>query len=414
MANVSNSEIISYTLRIFIRVIGRRTAENFAIDILGSVLKQLTPKFPFLQYIQMKNAVYSGEMDAISLDPAIDKVPTEQVVQAISDLFDGIAKSLGASEDYDFNDAEFYFINEIRDELGEHFDSLFRRFGLALDVKQSDFIVNMREAAKIKIRKMKISDLMDHCIRILISLLNRQMEGDESIKTVMTTLKNLDDQYPLLKFIQIIQTKGTNIPYTITIQPDFDSQWSTEKNTVIEAFITAIGRYSDLKSRRSFIEDFQVALGVKDLTKIKKLGINLESIDLMLQQQIHELLVRKSFDVLIQIIGEKTSKGFAVASLDKIISELQDKHDVLRLIVIDKTRYNKGLDAVQIMPEINTVESYRLGKALKEIVKRSQDNLEDKTEPFIEEFKNRIGEEYLLEIEKIGVNLHLLELRRYM
>ena len=415
MTDIKNSEVLSYTLRIFIRVIGRRTAENFAIDTIGAVTRQLTEKYPFLRYVEIRNMiVYSGELDAISINPALDAVDTGEIVKAVSDLFDGIAKSLGASEVYDFDDAEFYFINEIRDELGEHYDSLFRKFGLALDVKQSDFIINMREASKVKIQKMKVSDLMEHIIRILISLLNRQMEEAEVIKTITTVKKNLEGQYDILKFIEISSTKDRNGIYGVTVKPDFDAAWTTNKNTILEAFILALGKCTDLKTRRSFIEDFRVSLGSKDLSKMKKISVNLEAIDITLQQQIHELLIRKTLEVLIAIIGEKTSISYAVVTLGKIITELQEKHDVLRLMIIDKTRFNEGIQAFDIRSEVNTVESYRLGKALKDVIKKTQDNLEDKTHPFVEDFKNRIGQEYLSEIEKIGVNLHLLELRKFV
>ena len=43
------------------------------------------------------------------------------------------------------------------------------------------------------------------------------------------------------------------------------------------------------------------------------------------------------------------------------------------------------------------------------MIKVIHDIFGDKT--FIPDFKKRLGEEYLQEIEKMGVNLHFLELR---
>ena len=61
------------------------------------------------------------------------------------------------------------------------------------------------------------------------------------------------------------------------------------------------------------------------------------------------------------------------------------------------------------MTEINSVESYKLGTAFREIIKVIHDILGDET--FIPEFKKKMGDKNLLEIEKMGVNLHFLELR---
>ena len=80
-------------------------------------------------------------------------------------------------------------------------------------------------------------------------------------------------------------------------------------------------------------------------------------------------------------------------------------------IKIDKSQYTEGADAISIMPEVNSVESYKLGKAIREIIKMTHKHLGDKSYNFIEEFKNKLGDKYLSEIEKIGVNLHFLELK---
>ena len=111
-------------------------------------------------------------------------------------------------------------------------------------------------------------------------------------------------------------------------------------------------------------------------------------------------------------IGSRTAESFAVATIDNIIEELQEEHDVLKYIKIDKSQYEKGSEAINIMPEINNIESYKLGKAIREIIKEAGEELDkDKKASFIEDFKRQLGDDYLLEIEKIGVNLHFLDLK---
>lgn len=64
------------------------------------------------------------------------------------------------------------------------------------------------------------------------------------------------------------------------------------------------------------------------------------------------------------------------------------------------------------MPEISNVEPYEFAKAIRDVIKIAETHLDDKTNTsFIEDFKKQLGGEYLLQIEKIGVNLHFLEFK---
>ena len=63
------------------------------------------------------------------------------------------------------------------------------------------------------------------------------------------------------------------------------------------------------------------------------------------------------------------------------------------------------------MSEINSVDSELLGKAIRNLLGQANIDLKNITSTFITDFEKNIGKEYLNEIEKIGVNMHLLELR---
>jgi len=93
------------------------------------------------------------------------------------------------------------------------------------------------------------------------------------------------------------------------------------------------------------------------------------------------------------------------------IKKLEGTYDALKHIKIDKSRCTEGVNAISIMPEVNNVEPYELAKALRDVIKMTGTHLGGKTTSFIEDFKKQFGEEYIQEIEKIGVNLHFLELK---
>ena len=100
-----------------------------------------------------------------------------------------------------------------------------------------------------------------------------------------------------------------------------------------------------------------------------------------------------------------------MSRIDSIIQTLQKNHDFLRYIRIDSTHYAEGMNAVSILPDINRVEPYVLAKGFRDIIKLTNSSMGGKVDVFIGDFKRKIGEGYLLELEKMGINLHFLQLK---
>jgi len=404
MSTLQNSEIISYVLETLIRVIGRRSSENFALVTIDTVIKQLQSKYNLLQYIEIKSALYSEGIEAISINPNIDKVETRGLVNAIAEMLDVMTNALGKG-------AGYYFIKEIKDDLEPEIESIFKEYGIDLTFKHFEYLTTIKETEKARMLRAENSESVKPVLKALLQLLNRQAPEADAIKKVITTIKKLEGDYRFLKYIKISDTPTTDGFYTIKTKPALDEVLSSKMGEALQKIIEDAGRSVDTLTRRSFVEDYKIALGAGNRSKIKEMGVDLENIEKRLRQQGHELLCKKTLEVIIDLMSTKTSKSFAVASIDTVIEKLQKKHKVLRYIAIDKTLYDNGIDAITIMPDINTVESHELGKAIEEILERIREHLEDKTSQFMEEFKNKMGQENLSEIEKLGVNLHILELR---
>jgi len=404
MSDLQNSEIISYVLETLIRVIGRRSSENFALVTIDTVMKQLEAKYDSVRCIEIKSALYSEGIEAISINPNINEVKTQDLVDAITEMLDIITTALGKGTGY-------YFIKEIKDDLEPEILAIFKEYGVDLNFKHFEYLTTIRETERAEMLRGKNSESIKPVLKALLQLLNRQFPEADAIREVITTIKKLGREYVFLKYIEISSTPTPDGFYTIKTNPALDEVLSSKIGEAIQTLIGDIGRSTDLRTRRSFIEDFKIALGSVNRSKIREMGVNLEHIDKKLRQQRHAVICKKILETLIDLMGAKTSKGFAVASIDTIIEKLQDKYEALQYIIVDKSLYDSGINAITIMPEINTVESYKFGKAIEEILKKIQEHLEDKTSSFIEEFENKMGHEYFLEIEKLGVNLHILELR---
>ena len=227
----------------------------------------------------------------------------------------------------------------------------------------------------------------------------------------MDSIKEIEEQYGFLRHICIVEKRDPQSPYEVNIDPEIDNILIAERGEVIQRLIGEIGKSSDLKTRRFLGEKFEMLLGTRDLSKIKRVGIKLDDIDKALRKEGHQLLVTEIFQAIISIIEEKNSTSFAVKYIESLVEKMQDKHDVLKYVKVDKSRYDAGIDAIEIMPEINSVDSELLGRAIRNILGQAQTDLKKITYTFIKDFEKSIDKEYLSELGKIGVNMHLLELR---
>jgi len=400
MPELKNSEIIEYILRTLVDKIGRRTSESFAVVVIDTVMKELYPRYGFLRYIKVENTLYSeGMSSAVSVMPDIDSVEATEFYKAINDLIKMTVRHLERN-------ADFFFIKELHEAIDDIDGLVLNDEKLDLGFMQFEYIAEKKQALDIK-----NSEITEQVIKALIYLTNRKFPEAEAIKTVDAAVKELEKNYGFLKNIQIYTTPDSKGIFEIRVLHDINKVWIFTMGETLQKLIEEVGKSVTWDADRSFIEVFKNELGEEHLATITKMGVNLDQIKLVVLQQGHEQVVKKTLETLVNIISKRTSKGFAMATVDTVLNTLREKHDILQYIKIDTSRFEEGIDAISIMPEINNVESYKLGKALREIIKISGRNLGHKTFAFIEEFKNQIGEKYLLEMEKMGVNLHFLELK---
>lgn len=404
MTAPESSEVVKYFMQAFMAVVGRRTTENFAVVALDTVVRQLEAKYHFLRYIEIDTSRYSEGRNAISINPEINSVRPYDLGDALSEIIDRVAKSLGENADH-------FFIREIIDLLGYKYEFLHKNLGLNLYLKHSEYLIDGDGSTKTRFVPIKNSEILESVLRVLIDLLNRELSETDVINTIITFVKKLEGDYDFLQYVKIKDTPASDGLYDVRVLSEIDDVLQATMGEALQKLIMEIGSSTPLKTRRSFIKDFKNVIGPADLVKLKEMDIDLDHIVEMLQRQEHELIATKTLNVIVDIVSQKTSNSYAVALLDNIIEKLKEKHSILRYITIDKSRYKDGIKSIGILPEINSVESYEFGKALRDIIKKTRESLGDKYTSFFEDFKKQLGADYLSEIEKLGVNMHMIELR---
>lgn len=398
MSNLKNSQVIRHVLQTLVSKIGRRTSEGFATVILDTVLNELMSRYDFLRYVEIKNTFYSDGIDAVNVSSEIDLVDTAKFYNAVGDI-------IGMTVKYIEENANFFFIKEVQEALNGIYDLNLKEQNIDLNLMQFQFIVDKKQEVK-----MKNSEMVEIVISALNNIINQKFPGAQKTKTMINSIRKLEKKYDFLKHVEISDEPTSGGFYLIQALPGINNTHPIDVVEAIQKIICDIGKSLDWKDGESFIESLKREIGEKHLA-LEGMGINLEHIKFVLMRQGHEVLVKKTLEALIDTVSKNTSEGFAVVAIDTAIGKLEEKHNILRYIKIDKSRYAEGANAISIMSEINNVESYKLGKAIREVIRMVGKELGSKTALYIEDFKKHIGTKYLHEIERIGVNLHFLELK---
>jgi len=404
MPTLENSVVIENLIKILIKVVGRRTNKDFAANNLEAIINRLKPKYDFLKYVEIENASYSEKKEDAFVRSGINDIDISLVGNAIDDIFNEMIKSMGKN-------VGFYYIKEIQEDLERELGTFFNEYDVNLNLKQQEHLLEIMETGVTEIQEIKNSEIFEIVLSGFVRLLNKKISELFTKDLVMGCIKKLEVQYDFFKYFNIEKIRDPRSPYQATIDPEIDNILIAGRAEVLERLIEEIGRAADLDTRRFIGEKFEMLLDNRDLSKIKRIGVKLDEIEKLLRKEGHQLILNEIFRSILGIIEKKIAVDFGVKYIDAIVRKTSEKHEVLKYIKVDITRLEEGINAIEIDPAVNSIDAYDLGKAIKDLLVRSQIDLKNITNNFFNDFEENIDKEYLPEIEKIGVNLHILELR---
>lgn len=401
MSELKNSKIITYTIKTLIRSVSRRTSYDYAYSIVDNVLHNLQSKYDFLHYIKIQHAFYSENKEEIIVDPELDTIPSSDIITFVKELTDTSIQSIGKKADY-------FFIRELRDNFGFSNESTLEDFLLRLNMKQFEYIIRRQE--KIQREKtflqIKNSEVVQPVITALIQLFNKQNAETTLEKTFMYVKEKFEENYDFLHYISMDHNADDKGMQRIIIDEELDDIPSTQIAKELENLIEEIGLILTDESEQTFIDNFKMSIGENCLLKLNTIHIDLDTIAFKIRHQ-NRIIAQKVLQTIFDVVRSKTSNSSATTIIGETLILLQGIHAILDYIKITMTHDEEII--ITIPFEINTIESYKLGMAFRDVITIIQEN--HKRIPLIEDFKKQLGDEYLTEIEKIGVNLHFLELR---
>ena len=115
---------------------------------------------------------------------------------------------------------------------------------------------------------------------------------------------------------------------------------------------------------------------------------------------------------LISISSRKTDLPYTILTMDELMKRLETQYRFLKHIQINDDFYSEQTgDIISIMSDINAVPPTELGKAIHSIIDSMNRSLgENAGHFFIKEIRNKLGDEYLMCMRDMGVDLGLMQL----
>jgi hypothetical protein len=398
MPQIDNKDILGCILRSTINVIGRRTSISYANIFISKTIRELTEKYSFFRYIEIKDSQYSETVEPVNIDSNVNDVEMKEIGKATNDFMISITKTMGKN-------AGYYFIREIKETIPFDYETIIKKIGVDLDLIQLQFVTETKEKFKFKIENY---DLLTYSFKALYNIFEKEFDKDFAILTLTDLLMRLKSQYDVLNRIEINDIRSIQGIDLVTVDKDVNLIDSTKVAEAIQKCFQDVNKTFNEKSKISLVNELKEYLNSDYLFKLEEIGVSLDIL------QLSQVSVFKNIlKALVDIINETTSQSYAVLLVNNVLRKFEDRYEYLEQIKIDSTRFSDGIDAIIVPIEINSLRASELGRGIRKIMEDIINSLgEEAGSEFVKKFKTRVGKAHLMRIEEIGVNLHLMELKQ--
>ncbi len=397
-ASIHNKELFGRLLRSTIGVISRRTSDAYANVVIGNAIKNLSNKYVFLNYIKILGVSAKEVFDIVEINDEINNVDVREIGKVSKEFIQTIIKSMGKN-------AGYYFIREIKEDLPYDYEINIKKIGLDLDYLQLEFITDVKQNYNYQVEN---SEVVKHVFAVLFEILDGDFGRDFAFKNLHEVVLRLSTSHESLRYVKVNDTRAIQNVDIVTVGKDVDLQTSSDVGSDIQKVIQEVNNILENKGGFNFVEKLKNKINADYSLKLREMGVDLSVIKLR-----QELLVKQVLKSLIDILSDSSTPSYAVMLVNNTLKNFQVKFDFFKNIKIDGIKFSQGVDSIEISRDIDSVRPSELGRSLQRVIEQISMALgEDAGKYFVDKFKRRMGRAYLLRMEEIGVNLHMIELKR--
>lgn len=398
MPPLQNKELVGRILRSTIGVISRRTSEAYANIVVANTIKDIEEKYNFLQYIRINENRFDEIFDIIEIDDEINDFDIKEVGKAVLEFMKKITDTMGKS-------AGYYFLREIKEDLTYNYELTLKEIGLDLDYLQLNFITKMKQSSKFDIKN---SEILKHIITIIFEVLDKDNGRIYAYKTLNDIIRRVSIEHNVLNYVKINDISTIQQIDIVTIDKKVDDVESSKLGAGIQKIIQEINNNLGDKDGILFIEKIKDTINPDFNYKIREIGIDLSVIKLN-----QMLVVKHVLKSLVEVLSESSTESYAVLMVNNLVKKFQEKYTFFNGIKINSIMFTQGEDGIDVPITINDVRASELGRSIQRFIENLTSSLgEEAGRFFIEKFRKCLGKAYIIRIEEIGVNLHMIELKQ--
>ena len=398
MPQYANKEIMVYLLRSIIEVIGRRTSDAYASVIISDTIHKLTGKYSFLDYIEVSAPHYMETVDVVSISDDINYIESNLIGMATRDILESITYTMA-------KDAGHYFIKEIKEGIPYKYRNAIKDLCVDLDLLQIKFISDIKESYDTRIEN---SDVIKKIFNVLYKILEEEKNRDFAYNTLDKIVANLKIKHDILESVQINNARYIEGVNVATVGLEVNKENSTRVGVAIQNILEEINRALDEKGGYYFTENIKRDLPSDYILKLQHMGVRLDDIKLS-----QGLILRQVLKALVDVLSETNTQSWAVLAVNNVLKSYNTRFGFFNYVTVENIEpFQKGVYAIGIPTEIDVVEPFMLGKGIQKIIEVITASFEKKSGKIVlDKFKKRLGRNFIMIIEELGVNLHMVELR---
>ena len=398
---LDSADVTRQVIETIIEIIGRKTSQEYAVVTIQNLLKKLRLIYPFLRDIEIKNSRSLELEGTVAVNESLNAVSPKDIGQALKELVSKIMITLGKT-------AGYFFIREIREKIGIEYDTfLLKAMNVDLTLMQSTLIVENKSINVLEIQK---SDVIRRLLKVLLEVLEKQTSKSFAIACLQQKIDKLRQSYPFLDYILINDIRYTLGPEELVVRQEINTVETQDLGEVITLILQEIDNTLTDLGRNSIASDLKTRLTFEYLTKLKEMGVTITS-----QGIGYNAVFTHVIKILIDIIGKTSSENYAIIVINSFLRKIDTKYEFLKSINIVPATKQGELYHIIIGGNLDSISETDARRTIQLLLESIIESVGEKiSDTFIQEFKNSLDKKYLLKIEEMGVNFHMIELHEEM
>jgi len=398
---LETAKVTEQFIQTLIDIIGRKTSQEYAAVTIRNLLKKFQLLYPFLQNIKIRNT-YSLELEScVTVQESLNDVDPIKVGAMLKELMKLIMSSMGKT-------AGYYFIRETREKIGNDYDEiLLKTMDVDLTMLQSYYIVEKKSINLLHIEK---SDVMRRLLKAIIDVLEKQTSKTFAIGFVAQHLESLSQQYPFLEKISINDIRYTLGAEEVVVPFEIDNIDPQDLGRAILSLLHSVEKALIDHGRNSLVSDLKMHLTHEYLAKLEEMGVTIVA-----QGIGYDAVFKQVLKALIDVIKKTSTEYYAIFVVNSSLRKIEDSYQFLKNVKVDPAKNEGELYDITVGSDINSISETDARRAIHHLLEIIMAYLSEKVRnEFIQHFKDSLERKYLLKIEELGVNFHLIELHQEM